>query len=103
MLDLDALARELSHFARIRNWEPLHTPKNLALALAGETGELCALYQWLPADGAPPYARVADEVADVMIYLVRLADAAGVDLGQAVREKMRRNESRFPGWHGNTP
>lgn len=96
------LARRLRAFSAARDWERHHTPKNLLLALSGEVGELCAELQWHPAD-VPPRdwdaalrERVADEVADVLIYLVRFADVCGIDPVAAAEQKIERNESRFP-------
>ncbi len=100
---MDDLARRLREFAAARDWEQYHTPKNLVMALSGEAGELTALFQWLtPEESAaamddPELApKVLDELADVAIYLVRLADVLGVDLLDAARAKIARNESRFP-------
>ena len=90
-------------FAQARNWQQYHTPKNLAMALAGETGELTACFQWLtPTESAhimhDPHAAasIESELADVLQYLIRLADVLDVDLAEAVRKKMRLNEKRFP-------
>ena len=89
-----------------RDWEQYHTPKNLAMALAGEVGELLACFQWLTPDEsahlmADPSAAAAveSELADVLQYLIRLADVLGVDLAEAVRNKARINETRFPPKH----
>jgi NTP pyrophosphatase (non-canonical NTP hydrolase) len=101
---LTELAAALLGFAQARDWERFHTPKNLAMALAGEAGELVACFQWLtpeesvqimddPAAGAD----IESELADVLQYLIRLADVLGVNLAEAVRKKMRVNEGRFPG------
>jgi NTP pyrophosphatase (non-canonical NTP hydrolase) len=97
------LAHILQTFARARDWEQYHTPKNLAMALAGETGELLACFQWLTPDESasimqdpPSAAAVESELADVLQYLIRLADILEVDLAEAVRTKVRLNESRFP-------
>ena len=75
--------------------------KSLTLALAGEVGEVAELVQWLPGDRvtAPDAGlaeRVGEELADVLLYLLRLADVAGVDLGVAAQAKLARNEQRFP-------
>ena len=93
----------LRSFAQVRNWEQYHTPKNLAMALAGETGELVACFQWLTPDESlhimqdpSTAAAVETELADVLQYLIRLADVLGVDLAEAVRKKVRLNENRFP-------
>jgi NTP pyrophosphatase (non-canonical NTP hydrolase) len=90
-------------FVKARNWEPFHTPKNLVMALTGEVGELTELFQWLTPEqaqraGSDPELRpkVADELADVLLYLIRLADTLGVDLIEAANAKIDRNEHRFP-------
>jgi NTP pyrophosphatase (non-canonical NTP hydrolase) len=99
---LDELAVRLREFATAREWEQFHTPKNLAMALAGEVGELLAELQWLtPEDAArvmddPGAAtRMRSELADVTIYLVRLADLLGVDLVEAARAKLAESERRY--------
>lgn len=103
MSDLDALAERLRSFADARDWQRFHTPKNLLMALTGEVGELTSELQWLTDAQADPDAwddalreRVMDEVADVMIYLVRFADVCAIDLTAAARAKIARNETRFP-------
>jgi NTP pyrophosphatase (non-canonical NTP hydrolase) len=97
------LATRLRTFAALRGWEPLHTPKNLLMALTGEVGELAAELQWLTESEAHPQAwddglrdRITDELADVMIYLVRFADICRIDPLTAANEKIDRNETRFP-------
>lgn len=94
----------LSDFAEHREWEQFHTPKNLAMALTGEAGELAAEFQWLtPEQSAdvmadPRHARaVRHEMADVLSYLLRLADVLDVDLEQALREKVDLNALKYPG------
>ncbi|MFC4560240.1 nucleotide pyrophosphohydrolase [Nocardiopsis mangrovi] len=93
----------LADFAERRDWGPFHTPKNLAMALTGEAGELAAEFQWLePGESDrvmddPDKARaVRLEMADVFSYLLRLADVLDVDLEAALREKVAINEGRFP-------
>lgn len=98
---LAALTQRLREFAAIREWQPFHSPKNLAMAVAGETGELVAEFQWLTeaesrAPGAERLLRIRDEAADVFIYLLRLADGLGFDLVEAANAKMDRNEVRYP-------
>jgi NTP pyrophosphatase (non-canonical NTP hydrolase) len=97
------LAAEVRAFVLARGWRRYHNPKNLALALAGETGEVCAELQWRTADEAAAIAgdperrdALAGELADVAIYLLRLADELDVDLAAAVRAKLEVNEDRFP-------
>jgi NTP pyrophosphatase (non-canonical NTP hydrolase) len=101
--DLAALTTRLRAFAAARDWAPFHTPKNLARALTGEVGELVTLFQWLtPAESATApadpdlAAQIKDELADVLLYLVQLADTLGVDLLAAAHAKIDRNEGRFP-------
>lgn len=100
---LDELRDETREFAAARDWFQYHTPKNLAMALAGEAGELAAEFQWLTPeqsflDSASQGARLAVqlEMADVLIYLLRLSDVLGIDLADAVRTKLTSNEARFP-------
>jgi NTP pyrophosphatase (non-canonical NTP hydrolase) len=99
-LDLDELASYLRRFAADRNWEQFHTPKNLTMALSGEVGELTEIFQWLTPEqsatlDAETRQHASDELADVQIYLVRLADILGIDLGEAVHAKMAANEVRY--------
>lgn len=103
MSDLEALRDELRAFASARDWEQFHLPKNLVLALTGEVGELAELFQWrTPAESEPEAldeelrAAVSDELADVLLYLVRLADVLDVDLADAARAKMVSNARRYP-------
>jgi len=101
---LHDLMLEIRAFAQARDWERFHTPKNLAMAIAGEAGELAAEYQWLteaesletadPSD--PRRAAIESEMADVLIYLVRLADITGISLLSAATQKLAHNASRFP-------
>jgi NTP pyrophosphatase (non-canonical NTP hydrolase) len=102
-LVIAALQQRLIDFAETRRWGPYHTPKNLAMALSVEASELAEIFQWLtPEESAdvmsdPDKAfRVRDEVADVLAYLLQLAGACGVDVLQALAEKIDRNEERFP-------
>ena len=102
-LDLEAVAEFLRRFAAERDWDQFHTPKNLAMALAGEAGELLEIFQWLTPEqsaavGGDPARRraVEDELADVLQYVVRMADVLGIDLAEAVWRKLRENEERYP-------
>lgn len=99
-MTLAELADELRAFAAERDWEQFHTPKNLAMALAGEAGELLAEYQWLTPQESlalddQKRQAVADEMGDVLIYLVRLADVAGIDLLEAASAKLQLNRRRY--------
>ncbi|MFB6872886.1 nucleotide pyrophosphohydrolase [Streptomyces sp. NPDC056323] len=102
-LDMQTLQRRLAAFATARDWERYHTPKNLASALSVEAAELVEIFQWLtPEESArvmerPGTAhRVADEVADVLAYLLQFCEVLGIDALAALSEKIDRNESRFP-------
>jgi NTP pyrophosphatase (non-canonical NTP hydrolase) len=102
MRDIGELAERLRAFAAARDWEQFHTPKNLAMALAGEAGELLAEFQWLtPEEAADIMAdsqaarQVRSEIADVFIYLTRLADVLGVDLLSAAADKLTEGELRY--------
>jgi NTP pyrophosphatase (non-canonical NTP hydrolase) len=98
---LPALARRLREFAEERDWEQFHSPKNLAMALVGEAGELAAEFQWMTeehskAPDAAQLARIRAEAADVLNYLVRLTDKLGIDLIAAANEKIEVNARRYP-------
>lgn len=96
------IAGLIRDFAKARDWEKFHTPKNLAMALAGEAGELVAEFQWLTPEESNKSAlspeqmeAIAMEIADVQIYLSRLAAVLGIDIPEVVRQKMKINENRF--------
>ncbi len=100
---LSQLQERVRRFAEERDWGQFHTPKNLTMALAGEIGELIEHFQWLtPGESAQVMAdsatgrAIEDELADVLIYLVRLADVLGVDLLDAAGRKLVRNADRYP-------
>ena len=98
---LTDLALRLREFVAARDWDQFHTPKNLATALVAEAGELAAEFQWLtPAQSCAPneeqLERIRAESADVLIYLVRLADKLGFDLLAAADTKLAANEQRYP-------
>jgi len=100
--DLVSLRDALREFTGARDWRQFHTPKNLAMALIVETAELVEHFQWLTgeeslarADG-PKRAAIRDELADVLIYLVELADALDVDLLDAARAKIEKNALKYP-------
>lgn len=100
---LDDLRTELRVFREERDWGKFHDPKSLILALVGEVGELAELFQWVPADEAvqtftaePKKQRAAEEMSDVLIYLLGLADALEIDLLMAARSKLADSRQRFP-------
>ena len=100
--EIDTLIAEIREFAVSRDWEQFHTPKNLAMAIAGEAGELVAEFQWLKDEesirgalSVEKFRNIELEVADVAIYLLRMSDVLGIDLAKAIRKKMDINQARF--------
>jgi len=100
---LSQLQRLVLEFRRARGWEPFHTPKNLSMGLSVEAAELQELFLWRPdaeitqALADPAFAaRVAEELADVAIFLLYLSQACGVDLATAIRDKVAINAQRYP-------
>lgn len=103
LVDVGQLAAALDRFAAERNWAQFHSPKNLVMALTGEVGELSEIFQWMDEEQSKDAARhpdtaraVQDELADVLMYLVRLASVLGVDLDAAARQKLEQNNRKYP-------
>ena len=103
MSDIEELTAAIREFARERDWERFHTPKNLAMALSVEVAELVELFQWLTpeeseslVDTTEGRAAIEDEIADIAIYLLRLVDVLGIDVAAATAAKIGRNATRFP-------
>jgi NTP pyrophosphatase (non-canonical NTP hydrolase) len=99
--DLDALRERIRRFARERDWEKFHAPKNLASALIVEAAELLEHFQWMTVEQSrrldeAAMREVEREMADVFIYLIRLSDVLGVDLLEAARRKVEINEQKYP-------
>ncbi|MFN7154447.1 MAG: nucleotide pyrophosphohydrolase [Acidovorax sp.] len=108
-LDVEDLQARLRAFAAERHWQPFHTPKNLSMALVVEAAELAEIFQWMTPeqslavrDNPALKEPIADEVADVLLYLLQLADHAGVDLAQAVENKLVKNAVKHPVPHAPT-
>ena len=98
---LDTLTAALREFAAARDWEQFHSPKNLASALCVEASELLEHFQWLTEDQSanlPPetHAAVAQELADVLLYLLQLSDKLHVDLVEAAQAKLALNARKYP-------
>jgi NTP pyrophosphatase (non-canonical NTP hydrolase) len=98
---LQLLAQQLRDFAAVRDWEQFHSPKNLASALIVEAGELLEHFQWATEEqsrnlSAEKREQVAQEMADVLLYLVQLSTTLKVDLGEAALKKIQVNEERYP-------
>ena len=102
-MNIEEIRRRLSGFASERNWDQFHTPKNLSMALSVEAAELLEIFQWLTdeqskqiVNNEKEMALVKQEIADVFIYLIRLADKLGVDIEKAVLDKIEQNEKKYP-------
>lgn len=100
---LKDLQKKMAEFALERDWDQFHSPRNLLLALVGEVGELSEIFQWkgevpkgLPDWDAADKEHLGEELSDVLLYLVRLADICGVDFGDAVLRKLEKNGLKYP-------
>lgn len=101
MCDLDGLRRQLAEFASKRDWDQFHNPKNLAMALAGEAGEVLDHFRWLTFDQASALpkdtrAEVALECADVLLFLLLLCDKLGIDIAKSAHKKLILNAKKYP-------
>ncbi|WOD06681.1 nucleotide pyrophosphohydrolase [Marinomonas sp. GJ51-6] len=101
MQDLDIIQQRMREFAETRDWDQFHSPKNLSMALSVEASELLECFQWLTEEESSSLnedqlAAVIDEIADVQLYLVRLADKVGINIQDAVEQKMKKNEMKYP-------
>lgn len=101
MDSLQDLKLAMRKFADERDWDQFHSPKNLAMALSGEAGELIECFQWLTEEQSKSpnenqLAAIADEVADVQLYLIRLADKLDLDITQECRRKIQKNAENYP-------
>ena len=100
-MSLEEVRRVLQRFASERDWDQFHSPKNLAIALSVEAAELLEHFQWVPeADSTvltpDQHAKVREEIADVLLYLIRLADKLNVDLLAAATDKIQVNARKYP-------
>lgn len=104
-LNLETLRQMHSKFATDRNWNQFHSPRNILLALVGEVGEVAEHFQWksdteckvgLPNWTPEQKSALGEELSDVLVYLVRLADRCQIDLSKAVFDKMAKNEAKYP-------
>ena len=98
---LSSLRADLRRFSEAREWQQFHTPKNLAMALTGEAAELQEIFQWLTAEqsaqlDAKQRTHAEEELADVLLYLCRLADVLNIDLAAAAQAKIKRNAEKYP-------
>ena len=100
-MDINDLQQRLRDFAAPRDWDPHLTPKNLAMALVVEAAELVEIFQWKTAEesqrlSAQDHQHLGEEIADVLMYLLQIADRAGVDLAEAVDRKIAMNALKYP-------
>ncbi|XP_041003713.1 dCTP pyrophosphatase 1-like [Juglans microcarpa x Juglans regia] len=100
---LEGLRKRMAEFAKERHWDQFHSPRNLLLALVGEVGELSEIFQWkgevprgLPDWKDEEKEHLGEELSDVLLYLVRLSDICGVDLGKAALRKLELNAIKYP-------
>lgn len=103
LIETAALEAALQQFADARGWQRFHTPRNLMLALTGEVGELAEIFQWLSdeeverlPDDPARFTHLQEEVADVLLYLVRLASVMRLDINAAVSDKLQKNARKYP-------
>jgi dCTP diphosphatase len=101
LTNLEDLRDQLRKFAAERDWDQFHSPKNLAMSVSVEAGELLEVFQWLTEEQSralSPEAKAAasEEIADVLLYLVRLGDQLGIDLVAAAQRKLARNAQKYP-------
>lgn len=99
--DIKQLQQTLAEFAHQRNWDQFHTPKNLVMALSGEVGELQEIFQWLTPEQSEQLSQekkqhASEEIADVMMYLLRLADKCDINVMQACQQKIQQNAAKYP-------
>jgi dCTP diphosphatase len=101
-VDFEQLRHQVAAFAQDRDWDQFHSIRNLILAMVGEVGEVAEVVQWVSDDkieellNSGGRERLAQELADVLIYLVRVADKSGVDLAKAVSDKLAENDAKYP-------
>jgi dCTP diphosphatase len=100
-MDLEAIKARIRGFRDERNWMQFHNPKNLAISISLEASELLEHFQWKSPEESEMHARVAkaeiaDEVADVAVYLIEFADNLGIDLEKAILEKLEKNAAKYP-------
>lgn len=98
---LESVRQRMRDFAEARDWDQFHSPKNLAMALSVEVSELVECFQWLTEEesrslSADQLSAIADEIADIQLYLVRLADKVGVEIDVAVEQKIVKNDAKYP-------
>ena len=101
-MDINSIQNKLKKFVDERDWEQFHSPKNLIMAITSEVGELNDLFQWLTEEesklkkDSTEINKVKEEIADIFIYLLRLADKLDIDIEKAIVDKMEINSIKYP-------
>ena len=100
-MNLEQYKEKIRSFSNDRNWDKYHSPKNLSMALSGEVGELLEIFQWLSNEESKNLSvrdqqSAKEEIADIMIYLIRIADKLNINLEEAVIEKLQINAEKYP-------
>lgn len=101
MVDLEEMRQIMHDFSQARDWDKFHSPKNLSMALSVEVSELIECFQWMTEEQSKSLSseeldNISDEIADIQLYLVRLADKVGIDIGRAVENKIKKNKLKYP-------
>lgn len=101
MAKLEEMRQIMREFSNSRDWDKFHSPKNLSMALSVEVSELIECFQWMTEEQSNSLSpeqleNISDEIADIQLYLVRLADKVGIDIGSAVDKKIEKNELKYP-------
>jgi NTP pyrophosphatase (non-canonical NTP hydrolase) len=98
-MDIEAISTRLSKFSEDREWGQFHSPKNLAISLAVEAGELLEIFQWLPESFTydnTVHKKVSEEIADILIYAIMFSQKLNIDIENAVLNKIELNEKKYP-------
>ncbi len=101
-IDLERVLKEIKHFSNERDWDQFHSIKNLTMALSVECSELVEIYQWMPEEqsndktNSSIVAKAQDEIADILIYLLRIADKLDINLEKAMYSKLEQNALKYP-------
>ena len=102
-MDFDKVKKIINEFSAERDWDKFHTPKNLVMAVSSEVGELVDIFQWLDANESKienisekDLSKAKEEIADILIYLIRLSEKLNIDLEEAVLSKIKLNNKKYP-------
>ena len=108
-MNIEDLQQRLREFAAARDWQPYQTPKNMAMAMVVEAAELVEIFQWLTPEESQSISKdearqthVGEEIADVMLYLLQIADHTGIDVAAAVERKLAMNALKYPALHSGS-